>query len=246
MIDGEGTERLWSYARPFASILKEMTPSHRIDLLSDIMLHYGKRKKERMGMIFNLLFYKRLTAACCCWVLWICKHLCFLAFNEAGDLVERRKRIMKEQKTCQEEISSLSQRYGCKYPCSWYPKNDVFDTSECAMLCLTEVKYLMFVVSLTPDVIQGWEEQARHEMNAQKHKLCKKICQRWYRLKQPQMYVMVHMDICDCFQISQRLGKRNMLLPFKEAVLFSKWTNDRALSAKTVKIHLIFFRINAY
>ncbi|ELU01547.1 hypothetical protein CAPTEDRAFT_201807 [Capitella teleta] len=25
---------------------KEMTPSHRVDLLTDLMLHYGKRKKD--------------------------------------------------------------------------------------------------------------------------------------------------------------------------------------------------------
>ena len=41
--DGEQVERLWSFLRRFASITKEMTPSNRIDALTDALLHYRRR-----------------------------------------------------------------------------------------------------------------------------------------------------------------------------------------------------------
>ncbi|XP_060714607.1 uncharacterized protein LOC132838346 [Tachysurus vachellii] len=44
LTDGEGMERLWSFLRRFARVTKEMTPSHRLDLLTDALLHYGWRK----------------------------------------------------------------------------------------------------------------------------------------------------------------------------------------------------------
>ncbi|KAI8498153.1 hypothetical protein Bbelb_240970 [Branchiostoma belcheri] len=44
LTDGEGMERLWSYLRPFFRVTKEMTPSHRLDLLTDATLHYARRK----------------------------------------------------------------------------------------------------------------------------------------------------------------------------------------------------------
>ncbi|XP_078660188.1 uncharacterized protein LOC144904912 [Branchiostoma floridae x Branchiostoma belcheri] len=37
-------ERIWSHLRQFYRITKEMTPSHRIDLLTDAALHYARRK----------------------------------------------------------------------------------------------------------------------------------------------------------------------------------------------------------
>ena len=52
LTDGEAMERLWSYLRPFSPITKEMTPSHRTDLLTDALLHHAERKKMNMG---NLL-----------------------------------------------------------------------------------------------------------------------------------------------------------------------------------------------
>ncbi len=48
--DGEGVERLWSYLRQFTAITKEMTPSHRIDLLTDGLIHFAQRKNASMGM----------------------------------------------------------------------------------------------------------------------------------------------------------------------------------------------------
>nr|XP_055072670.1 uncharacterized protein LOC129452673 isoform X2 [Misgurnus anguillicaudatus] len=44
LTDGEGMERLWSFLQRFARVTKEMTPSHRLDLLTDALLHYGRRK----------------------------------------------------------------------------------------------------------------------------------------------------------------------------------------------------------
>ncbi|CAM4705171.1 unnamed protein product [Leuciscus chuanchicus] len=43
LTDGEGMERLWSFLRRFARVTKEMTPSHRLDLLTDALLHYERR-----------------------------------------------------------------------------------------------------------------------------------------------------------------------------------------------------------
>lgn len=52
LMDGEGVERLWSYLRQFTAITKEMTPSHRIDLLTDGLLHYARRKNANMGIVW--------------------------------------------------------------------------------------------------------------------------------------------------------------------------------------------------
>ena len=47
--DGEVLERLWSYLRRFGRMTKEMRPSHRIDILSHALLHYGHKTKEKLG-----------------------------------------------------------------------------------------------------------------------------------------------------------------------------------------------------
>ena len=39
---GEVVEWLWAYLRRFASMTKEMHPSHRIDVLSDAIKHYAR------------------------------------------------------------------------------------------------------------------------------------------------------------------------------------------------------------
>ncbi|XP_078586229.1 uncharacterized protein LOC144868130 [Branchiostoma floridae x Branchiostoma japonicum] len=44
LTDGESVERMWSYLRRFGRTTKEMTPSRRIDLLTDALLHYARRK----------------------------------------------------------------------------------------------------------------------------------------------------------------------------------------------------------
>lgn len=56
LTDGEGTERLWSYLRPLATMTKEMTPSHRIDLLNDAVMHYAMRKTAGIGLFPNYFY----------------------------------------------------------------------------------------------------------------------------------------------------------------------------------------------
>ncbi|XP_073729006.1 uncharacterized protein [Misgurnus anguillicaudatus] len=51
LTDGEGMERLWSFLQRFARVTKEMTPSHRLDLLTDALLHYGRRKSTDLVLI---------------------------------------------------------------------------------------------------------------------------------------------------------------------------------------------------
>ena len=46
--DGEQLERLWSYLRRFGKMTKEMRPSHRIDVLSDALLHYSQQCKDNL------------------------------------------------------------------------------------------------------------------------------------------------------------------------------------------------------
>ena len=43
LTDGEVVERLWSYLRRFARMTKEMRPSHRVDVLTDALLHYSRQ-----------------------------------------------------------------------------------------------------------------------------------------------------------------------------------------------------------
>ncbi|KAK6327435.1 hypothetical protein J4Q44_G00030800 [Coregonus suidteri] len=43
----EGAVGLWSYLRHFGKVTKGMTPSHRIDLLTDALLHHGKKMPQR-------------------------------------------------------------------------------------------------------------------------------------------------------------------------------------------------------
>lgn len=50
-------ERLWSYLRSFSKITKEMTPAHRMDLLSDALLHFGSKKKGNIGIYTAVLYY---------------------------------------------------------------------------------------------------------------------------------------------------------------------------------------------
>ncbi|XP_066020137.1 uncharacterized protein [Pocillopora verrucosa] len=49
MSDCEVMERLWSYLRPTAKITKEMTPAHRVDTLTDFLMHYAKKSISDLG-----------------------------------------------------------------------------------------------------------------------------------------------------------------------------------------------------
>ncbi|XP_046841701.1 uncharacterized protein LOC124435790 [Xenia sp. Carnegie-2017] len=59
LTDGEMLERLWAYIRKFSRMTKEMRPSHRVDVLSDALLHYGKKTKINLG---NLLMARMKRA----------------------------------------------------------------------------------------------------------------------------------------------------------------------------------------
>jgi hypothetical protein len=47
-------ERLWAYIRGFGKMTKEMRPSHRIDVLTDALLHYGKRTSDKIDTFKNV------------------------------------------------------------------------------------------------------------------------------------------------------------------------------------------------
>ncbi len=47
--DGEQLERLWSFLHRFGKMTKEMRPSHRIDVISDAVLYYGRLCKDKLG-----------------------------------------------------------------------------------------------------------------------------------------------------------------------------------------------------
>lgn len=49
MSDGEVMERLWSYLRPTAKITKEMTPAHRVDAITDFLMHYARKSISTLG-----------------------------------------------------------------------------------------------------------------------------------------------------------------------------------------------------
>ena len=51
--DGEVVERLWAYLRRFASMTKEMGPSHRIDVLSDAIKHYARGATCNIGKLVH-------------------------------------------------------------------------------------------------------------------------------------------------------------------------------------------------
>ncbi len=57
LTDGEVMERLWSYLRRFSKMTKEMRPSHRIDILSDALLHYGRQSASNLSVSLSTSIY---------------------------------------------------------------------------------------------------------------------------------------------------------------------------------------------
>ncbi len=55
LTDGENVERLWSFLGRFAKMSKEMSPSNRIDLLSNALMHYCSLKAYTMGVFVYLM-----------------------------------------------------------------------------------------------------------------------------------------------------------------------------------------------
>ncbi|XP_072022354.1 uncharacterized protein [Amphiura filiformis] len=58
LTDGEEMERMWAFMRRFSFTTKEMTPSHRIDLLTDGLLHYRRRKVSDIDLTLARNFEK--------------------------------------------------------------------------------------------------------------------------------------------------------------------------------------------
>lgn len=54
--DGEVMERMWSYLRRFSKLTKEMRPSHRIDVLTNALLHYGHLTKLKLRKIHVVIY----------------------------------------------------------------------------------------------------------------------------------------------------------------------------------------------
>lgn len=52
LTDGEQLERFWAFLRLFAKITKEMTPSHRMDMLAMAVSHFIHKKQRSMGTMF--------------------------------------------------------------------------------------------------------------------------------------------------------------------------------------------------
>ena len=51
--DGEVLERLWSFLRKFGKMTKEMRLSHRVDVITHALLHYGYKTKQKLGKYYN-------------------------------------------------------------------------------------------------------------------------------------------------------------------------------------------------
>ena len=50
LCDGEVMERLWSYLGRFKKMTKEMSASHREDILSDALYFQASRARSKIGM----------------------------------------------------------------------------------------------------------------------------------------------------------------------------------------------------
>lgn len=46
--DGEVLERMWSFLRRFGKMTKEMRSSHRVDVITQALLHYGLKTKQKL------------------------------------------------------------------------------------------------------------------------------------------------------------------------------------------------------
>ena len=57
MSDGEWTERIWSYLRPFSVITKDQTAAHRQDTLTIAAHHLAMKKNSVLGDCFLQFIY---------------------------------------------------------------------------------------------------------------------------------------------------------------------------------------------
>ncbi|PIK38037.1 hypothetical protein BSL78_25128 [Apostichopus japonicus] len=107
LTDGEGMERLWSYLRKFAHITKEMTPSHRIDLLSDALRHFA------MGKVCN-------QAASLCLCLQKCRDVAQKSNSEIQEICREFKTTVDDIKRWREEDKcAISKKKSSGRRASW-------------------------------------------------------------------------------------------------------------------------------
>ena len=113
-----------------------MTPSHRTDLLTDIFLHYGRRKKESMRMP---------TSICCVPNCPICRfHVtesmyCYCFLKSDSSLADRMTKIITEKTACEEELHKVLQGYGSEYGvvfCSCFFQSNWNQYVEVLTFCL--------------------------------------------------------------------------------------------------------------
>ena len=57
-------ECLWSYLRRFSRMTKEMRPSHRVDVLVNALLYYGRQKKDKLGTYVDQVMECYLNITC--------------------------------------------------------------------------------------------------------------------------------------------------------------------------------------
>ena len=67
--DGEGSERLWSFMRRFSRMTREMRPAHRVDVLTDAVLHFARATAGRLSM------YVYMLMCMICLTLYTCRNV---------------------------------------------------------------------------------------------------------------------------------------------------------------------------
>lgn len=91
--DGEGCERLWSFMRRFSRMTREMRPAHRIDVLTDAVLHFARATTGRLSMCT-----------------YVQSNMCMIMFNLIHAETLLPERLLKAQKSlseCQGQLSEL-------------------------------------------------------------------------------------------------------------------------------------------
>ncbi|XP_071832152.1 uncharacterized protein [Apostichopus japonicus] len=113
LTDGECMERLWSFLRKFSHITKEMTQSHRIDLLSDALLHYSACKLANLStfLCVSLQKAKDITKQSESELSRICQEFS-VTMNTINSWREEAKALLaKKQKTSKKINLSWKESY---------------------------------------------------------------------------------------------------------------------------------------
>ncbi len=108
LTDGEGTERMWSFLRKMGHITKEMTASHRLDLLTSSLFHFCDRKKNVLGDLFSCYEYEQ----CCQVTQFVSMYYFPLLCCATGKwLALRKKRIVNDFGYVLKELALLKAEY---------------------------------------------------------------------------------------------------------------------------------------